>query len=347
MLMKGWNMRSINKHEPEVKEAGAIHIALSADSNYVMPVTVALQSLFDHHPQVAIYVYLLYGEAKLQDKDLAFIAEFVKEKGGTFIPLEVKAEQIAAFPETRHGKSALLRLCLPQLLPGLDKILYLDGDIVVMDSLAKLFQTDMQDNYIAAVRDTLPVYHADYIQALGINPPHWYFNTGVTLLNLKLLRTIRLLDAISSFAKANYAKIAYPDQDALNYICQGKTLYIHPRYNMNYAVEKDIAEQAWGRQAVREAKRQPAIVHFIGPVKPWSALSAHPQRKAWWHSLKKTPFAGYRPADASPRNRLRRIYLIAAQRIESHLTLSCKQKIGSLIPTGLKKRLKKTLQKSN
>lgn len=322
-----------------------IHIALSADSNYVMPVTVALQSLFEHHPHVAVQVYLLYLKEELQEKDLAFITCFVHEKGGGFVPLEVTKEQIAGFPETRHGKAALLRLCLPQLLPHLDKILYVDGDIIVMDNLMELFRTDMDRHYIAAAKDTLPVYHADYIRQLGIISAHEYFNTGVTLLNLKELRTINLQEVLSAFAQAHYTHTVYPDQDALNYICQGKMLYIHPRYNMNYAVEKDVAGQVWGKRQFREAKQKPAIVHFIGPIKPWSALSVHPWRRAWWASLAKTPFAGYKPADSCMKNRLRRSYLWVSKQIEGQLTLEGKQRIGRLVPAALKKRLKKTLLK--
>lgn len=328
-----------------MKEKKEIHIALAADSNYIIPATVVLQSMFDHHPEVEVNIYLLYLEAALQDKDMEFISHFINEHKGNFIPLEIKNEQIEGFPETRHGKATLLRLCLPTLLPQLDKILYVDGDIVIKDNLLELYQTDISSYYIAAVKDTAYIYHPDYIKALDISDSHWYFNAGVTLMNLKELRSINLPQKVATFAQAHYNIIAAPDQDALNYICQGRTLYVHPRYNMNYGVEKDVAAQVWGKKQVQEAKSSPAIIHFIGPIKPWSILSVHPQRKSWWKCLRKTPFSDYIPKDSCTKNKLRKYYLLITKSIERQFTLESKRKIGALIPTSLKRNIKRSLLK--
>lgn len=160
-----------------------------------------------------------------------------------------------------------------------------------MDNLTALFQTNLSSYYIAAAKDSTRIYHPNYQTALGIESTHWYFNAGVTLLNLDQLRKINLPNVTNQFVHQYYKRIIAPDQDVLNYICQGgKTLYIHPKYNMNYAVEKDVATLVWGKQAIKEAKKNPAIIHFIGPVKPWSVLSVHPARKYWWRYLKKQHF---------------------------------------------------------
>lgn len=327
-------------------EKPEIHIALAADSNYIIPATVVLQSLFDHHHEAEVHIYLLFLESTLHDNDLRFLSRFIYEHKGNFVPLEIKNEQIEGFPETRHGKATLLRLCLPTLLPQLDKILYVDGDIVIKDSLVNLYQTDLSSYYIAAVKDTTRVYHDDYIRALDISDSHWYFNAGVTLMNLKELRSINLPEKVATFAKAHYNIIAAPDQDALNYICQGKTIYVHPRYNMNYGVEKDVAAKVWGKEQVKEAKSSPAIIHFIGPIKPWSILSVHPQRKSWWKVLKKTPFSYFEPKDSCTKNKLRKYYLLITKSIERQFTLESKRKIGALIPTSLKRSIKRSLLKS-
>lgn len=324
-----------------------IHIALAANSNYIIPVTVALQSIFDHHTE-NLFIYLLFLKGALKQSDLETISEFVKNHGAIFTPLEVGYEQIAGFPASRHGKSTLLRLCLPTLLPNLDKILYLDGDIVVMDNLTALFQTNLSSYYIAAAKDSTRIYHPNYQTALGIESTHWYFNAGVTLLNLDQLRKINLPNVTNQFVHQYYKRIIAPDQDVLNYICQGgKTLYIHPKYNMNYAVEKDVATLVWGKQAIKEAKKNPAIIHFIGPVKPWSVLSVHPARKYWWRYLKKTTFSGYKPVDANFRKRLLKLYLSITKTIERQFSLETKKKIGKLIPSQLKKRIKKSMLKSS
>lgn len=101
-----------------------------------------------------------------------------------------------------------------------------------------------------------------------------------------------------------------------------------------------------GGKIVNEAKASPAVIHYIGPVKPWSALSVHPQRKRWWRTLKKTPFRDYKPADGSLKNRLRQCYLLVTKSIERQFTLESKRRIGKLIPSSLKNGLKKSMMKS-
>ncbi len=323
-----------------------IHIALAADSNYIIPVTAVLQSLFDNNEGENISIYLLYLENTLREADLEFLANFTRQRKGTFNGLQIRQEQIEGFPETRHGKSALLRLCLPNLLSNLDKVLYLDGDIIVNDSVLPLFNLDISNYYIAAAKDSASAYNINYQVSMGIEKAHAYYNSGVLLLNLKALREIDLVTLMNEFVQKNSKLIGAPDQDFLNYISQKKTLYIPPKYNMNYLLEKDIAAKIWSKEEIKEAKKSPVIVHYIGPVKPWSILSTHPQRKLWWRYIKKTCFANYRPKDATLQNYLYRSYLLLTQPIERKFSLSAKQKIGKLIPSALKKRFKRSLQKN-
>lgn len=324
----------------------AVYIALAANSNYLMPCTVLLQSVFEHNANLSIVVCLLHIEGSISEKDLAELEKWIAEKGSRLKRLPVRPEQLSSFPETRHGKAALLRLCLPELLPEVDKILYLDGDIVVKGSLAELFAVDLGRNRIAAVRDTCPVYHPERMQLLHIAPEHWYFNSGVVLMSLAAFRKIDLAGTVRRYANEHFDVIESPDQDTLNFICQGSTLYLHPRYNMNYSVERDVAAQTWGRNEVAEAKKNPVVLHYIGAVKPWSSVyCTHPRRKDWWRCLAKTPYAGYVPKDDSPKDRLKARILIAAKRVEYWFTLSGKRRMGRAFPEKLKGGLKRFLQK--
>lgn len=322
-----------------------IHIAIAANSNYIVPSTVLLQSIFEHNKENDICIYLLYLEGSLSEAETAGIARFTEGRGGRFRPLCIRPEQLADFPETRHGKAALLRLCLPAMLPEVDKILYLDGDIVVKDSLAELYATDLGDHYIAAGKDTCPVYHPERMPLLGIDREHWYFNSGVVLMNLKAFRGIDLPAIVSRYAAAHYNFIESPDQDALNFICAKRTVYLHPRYNMNYAVEKDVADETWGADEVKAAKRNPAVIHYIGPVKPWSVRCTHPRRKDWWDCLERTPYAGYRAADDTAANRISTCMRIPLKAIENRFTLSGKRKLGKMLPGTLTRWVKKCLGK--
>lgn len=218
-----------------------IHIALAADSNYLVPITVVLQSIFDNNRGEDITIYLLYLEGTLKEEDLLFLTDFTRQRKGTFTELKIKQEQIDGFPETRHGKATLLRLCLPNLLPGLNKILYLDGDIIVNGDLSPLFDLDISGYHVAAAKDSASVYNINYQTAMGIESSHFYYNAGILLLNLAALRQIDLVTQMNDFTRKNYdSGYQHRIKNFLNYICQKKTLYIPPKYNMNYALEKDI-----------------------------------------------------------------------------------------------------------
>lgn len=323
-----------------------IHIALAADSNYIIPITVVLQSIFDNNQGEYIHIYLLYLEGTLKERELNFLTNFTQQRKGTFTELEVKQEQIEGFPETRHGKATLLRLCLPILLPNLDKILYLDGDIIVNGNLSELYQSDISFYYVAAVKDSASIYDIRYQTSMNIESSHFYYNAGILLLNLAALRKADLAEQMNLFIQKYFGQISAPDQDFLNYISQKKTLYIPPKYNMNYALEKDIITKIWNKEEIKEAKKSPVIIHYIGSTKPWSILSVHPRRKLWWKYLRKTCFAGYRPTDVTFRNCMRKCYLLVASPIERMFTLEAKKKIGKLIPLKFKKQIKKSLQKT-
>ncbi len=322
-----------------------IHIALAADSNYLVPTTVVLHSIFANNADSHVCIYLLHLENTLQPSDLHFLSDTTTQLGGTFHPLEVKSKEIEGFPETRHGKATLLRLCLPTLLPHIDKLLYLDGDIVVNGSLKELFSIDLSDFYCAAARDSASVYNMGYQTAMGIGPSHFYFNAGVMLLNLAAFRKLELTRAMNEFVAQHYQRICAPDQDFLNHLCQNKTYYIEPRYNLNFALEKDVIKKIGSPDEIEAAKKEPIIVHYIGRVKPWSVLSTHPKRKLWWSYLQQTSFANYRPKDACAKNYLRKWYLLLFKTLEGQLTLEAKKKMGRLVPSALKKSFKKSLMK--
>ena len=323
-----------------------IHIALAADSNYLVPITVVLQSIFDNNRGENITIYLLYLEGTLREEDLLFLANLTRQRQGTFTGLKIKQKQIDGFPETRPRKANLLRLCPPNLVPHLVKNLYLEGVIIVNGDLSPLFDLNISDYYVAAAKDSASVYNINYQTSMGIASSHFYYNAGILLFNLAALRQIDLVTQMNDFTRKNYDQISAPDQDFLNYICQKKTLYIPPKYNMNYALEKDISAKIWSREEMKEAKKHPVIVHYIGPVKPWSVLSTHPQRKLWWKYVKRTYFADYHPEDATLRNYIHKCYLSVTRSVERLFTLESKRKIGKLIPSGLKKGLKKSLQKN-
>src|SRR3989442_9584076 len=105
------------------------------------------------------------------------------------------------------------RLFLPELLPEVDRILYLDIDTIVADSLTPLLELDLSSFYVGAVTNVFQPNHVRRPAALGLAGPEVYFNSGVLLFNLGEMRRADTSAACRSYAMENAERIEWPDQD--------------------------------------------------------------------------------------------------------------------------------------
>jgi lipopolysaccharide biosynthesis glycosyltransferase len=151
-----------------------------------------------------------------------------------------------------------VRLLLPVLIEE-DKILYLDPDVIVRNNLYSLFQTDVTSGLAAIPYNSQLEWINIRNKSLGLPNEHQYFNSGVLLLNLSILRESRLfqkaLDYLSSHPESN-------DQDALNLVFLDEYTKLENEYNWTL---HDLSFNI-----------DPVIVHFAGPHKPNIKHYIHP-----------------------------------------------------------------------
>lgn len=181
-----------------------------------------------------------------------------------------------------------LRLALPGLLPEVDKILYMDADVLVRESLAPLWETPLEEKALAAVKGAVNL--SDKWE-WNSDRPYWhllsgmkgsYINAGVTLLHLKEIRK-RGLDA--RWHEMTGERFYYQDQDILNITCQGAIAYLPPKYNrLAYLEESDfgqfVTEGIYTQEERQEALQFPAIIHYAGD-KPWKRYDTN-LGSLWW-----------------------------------------------------------------
>lgn len=188
-----------------------------------------------------------------------------------------------------------LRLALPGLLPKVDRILYMDADVLVRESLAPLWETRTEGRMLAAVKGAVNL--SDKWE-WNSDRPYWhllsgikggYINAGVTLLNLNEIRKKGLEKRWSKLAGE---KFYYQDQDILNITCQGAIVYLSPKYNrLAYLEDEDfgrfVAEGIYTREEKREALQSPAIIHYAGD-KPWKRYDTN-LGSLWWDYVNGQP----------------------------------------------------------
>ncbi|MBQ6198623.1 MAG: glycosyltransferase family 8 protein [Bacteroidales bacterium] len=254
-----------------------IPLAIAFTPNYIVPAATMLKSLLDSSADTFHIICLVTEEIPREMQEMLY------KMGNGRLEMEyfpLKGRLDGYYTDARYSEAASFRLLLPELLPDYEKILYLDCDIVVRQDMGALYRnTDLEDNYLAAVYEAPIEGQADRIRALGCIPGQ-YFNSGMLLMNLKQMREEKVSTRLLKACEKDYME--FPDQDALNQVCQGRVLPISPVYNGIrsfflpqykrdfYAV---YSTDLW-EQVQREGN-----IHYTGG-KPWNIFSV--EFGQWW-----------------------------------------------------------------
>ena len=176
------------------------------------------------------------------------------------------------FDKSKHYGNVMMfaRLLLSSVLPDLDKIIYLDCDIVVLNDLQSLWNFDVSDVAVAMAPD-LTFEDKKSLNRLGMTSGY-YLNSGVILMNLDYWRKHDVQNRVISYILEKGDKLIYNDQDALNSVLQNERKELHIKYNFSYYYFHRLIGVLYKEKIheIIEARDNPIIFHYFGPLKPWS-----------------------------------------------------------------------------
>jgi lipopolysaccharide biosynthesis glycosyltransferase len=288
----------------------SLHVACAVEGDeYLAHSATMLHSLLARHEDVPVHIHFMPGP-DIEPARLDLLAEMVSRSGGDVSFLSIPRERLAGLPTRGFTREATwYRIFLPELLPDVRRVVYLDADLLVLDSLVELFDTDLGKNWIGAVTNVFQWNHVDRPAELGLAGTHVYFNAGVLLMDLERMRKDRRTEALLQFGIANADTIEWRDQDALNVVLGKRRLALHPRWNVMNSFRWDAAVDVFGEEALREARSRPAIRHFEGPEenKPWHYLCRRELREHYMLHRRQTPWPQVRREGFTPRNVVRRV----------------------------------------
>lgn len=194
-------------------------------------------------------------------------------EGITFHFLSVDPQLFADFPETsRYPQQIYYRIAAPLLLPDtLDRILYLDVDLVVINSLEQLYHTDFEGAYYVACTHTPELLTKINQTRLGVGKEVPYINTGVLLFNLPPLREQVRMEDVRDYAERKRHALMLPDQDILTGLYGDHIKLVDTlRYNLSDRILALYnADLKHPRRSLAWVRRNTAIVHYCGRNKPW------------------------------------------------------------------------------
>lgn len=246
----------------------SLHLALCCDRNVADGLVTTIASVAAHlRPDFSLEIHVIdcgLG-ADIRARVTAVIRHKLPMARIEFI--ELHADRLKDFPQPASLSHVTLatygRLFLHELLAKVEKVIYLDCDLLVTGDLAEIYLTPLNGFALAAVRDTvIPTVGHEWESLVkdlpGLRPDEPYFNAGVLLLNLTKLRD---LDASALYAQLlRNVEARYADQSVLNGVFHGQWKAIPARWNRQVQL---------GREFSVFPDRPRAIWHFASKLKPW------------------------------------------------------------------------------
>jgi lipopolysaccharide biosynthesis glycosyltransferase len=287
-----------------------LHLACAARRDYVPHAATMLRSVLVQPSDLDVRVHFLHGP-DLGPAILDPLRAMVERDGGEIEFLEIEPGRVEGLRTQSYlPASHWYRVFLPELLEGVDRVLYLDADLLALEPVDELWRLDLEDHPLAAVSNVLQENHAHRPAELGLPSGQAYFNSGVMLLNLAQMRDEGATSALLDFARTNAEVLAWPEQDALNVVLGDRRLALHPRWNlMNSLLIFPWASEVFEPGQLEEARARPAIRHFEGPSvnKPWHYLCERDMRDLYAEHRAHTPWPTFRPEGLTLRRRLARL----------------------------------------
>jgi len=247
-----------------------LNILVTLNSNYIKPLKIMLKSLFINNPKEDFSIYIMHSS--LTALELQDIRSLVENHGHRLFEISVKGGYFDEAPVVKHySKEMYYRLLAARFLPqDMDRILYLDPDILIINSIRELYDTCLGDClYAAAYHDRVSVKS---INRLRLRPYEIeeYYNSGVLLCNLPRQREVINEKEIFDFVEKNKSTLILPDQDILNALYSksikpvDEILYNYdPRFYNYYKIISN------GKYDMDYIIYNSSIIHFCGKQKPW------------------------------------------------------------------------------
>ena len=254
-------------------------IVACTDHRFVMPTGTMIYSVcFNHDTDIAFHIVIDGSVTEADKKELAETVAAFPGKTLTFHvfePEKISVDLPMGMYRPDLTKATYYRLWLTELLPTeVDKVLYLDGDIIVRGSLRPLWDIDLTGYAVAAVPD-MSERVMDY-ERLGYAPELGYFNAGVLLVNLDYWRRNSVMRDFMYMLMHRPEDLHCHDQDVLNYCFREAKLHLPIKYNVQdgYLYELAYYDFRKYKQQVIEARQSPVIIHYTH-AKPWWTYSRH------------------------------------------------------------------------
>jgi len=289
-------------------------VVLQADSNYLVPLRVTLQSISKAIPSSVDFDVVIFRqgwpmgfsqllEQRFPNLNFLFFESALKDldNWGKSLP-----------PNLHISEVAFQKVFVPKvLMADYERILILDCDLILRADPTELLRMDLKGKVLGAVRDmgmpcvgSTPPGGIDI--DIGLPPEFPYYNTGVLLVDAGRWEKYSVTERAVSFLRIQEVA-RFAEQDALNHATNGHVLPLPLEWNTQSALILKRSSPLFGVESVasiNRAKDYPKIIHFAGGRKPWNSKEENPLF-AEWRELEEESRFSVGPADPGECNGIR------------------------------------------
>lgn len=267
-----------------------INIVYASDNNFSDIMGISIISLLEHNKTSdKIQIHIL--EDGISGENKKNLLELSGKYNCDIIFYDVKKYLKNDMKQQRGSLSTFSRLFMTEILPeSIEKVLYIDCDTLITDSVVELYNTNLTGLYGAGVKDPISIHH---FKNIGLNGESNYINAGIILINLEKWRKDNAPEKFMAFLDKYNGDVPYADQGIINGVMAYGIKQLDLKYNC-YTMLYDFTYKKlqsfrhpvayYTEEQYNEAKRNPVIVHFttsFASLRPWVESSRHPYRDEW------------------------------------------------------------------
>ncbi len=277
------------------KKIDNINIFMASDENYVSITDVAIISILENTKS---NVSLFFINNAISEESCKKIKNTVsKYKNATIEFIDVDVDKyFSNFKTWQHvSRTTFVRLLIPWLKPKIDRAIWIDGDVILMDDILKLYTQDLCKFAIGAAKaieigDDLK---KKFYSLLGLDEKHVYFNAGVLLMDCKKLRADKKLPNAFFEIEQKYPKHLCADQDILNKYFENNYKTLDQKFNVTCCNANSFETQDEYNKTIPNM----VVRHFIGSEKPNNSINSMstdhlPSYYKFWQYAQKSEFFG-------------------------------------------------------
>lgn len=278
-----------------LQKSSDVNICLSSDDNYASCLCICLKSIilsYNSKDERDVNFFVFDGGISNENKKKL---QSIMCNGFNLIFIDVDEHFFEDFPLLNDGLQTVatyFRLLIPNVFEGLDRILYLDADIVVRKSIHLLHDKDLSNTAALAVEEPYTL-NESRLKDIGMSESSPYFNAGVLLLNLVTLRCMEFERKCLEVKNRYKSSLLYQDQDILNSVLENNWKPLQPRYNSMqffYREKFFLKSRCYSLYELAVAKANPIIVHYNIHPKPWANGCTDKRDYFYTEFSKNTPF---------------------------------------------------------